>query len=345
MEFLGSKSALASPHHPQTDGQSERTVQSLLTLIRAFASEQQNLWEELTPMFQFSLNDSFCESTRNTPFRVLYGNDPISPMRLINRQTNVLDWDQPVSPMRWEEKTAEQLAKVWDFIRRQQQAVAQRMKERYDRNRQPLNFADGDLVLLSTKSHQLLEGRRKQNQRYVGPYVIESKVNENAYKLSGLPPGVPTTQNGSYLKLFRPNPRKYRTRPTPSANVPSIINNEFEWEVEQILNDRGSRDNYSFLVKWAHTPQRQWLPLRCLTHCTELLRDYYRRYHTPIPEYVLAHIEQAELEHTTTTTSQEEEEEQRTARMQQDPPRHTLSDTSDEEEDRTPANRPVQRDQ
>ena len=335
LDFLGSKSILATPHHPQTDGQTERTIQSLLTLIRGFASEQQNSWEELLPMFQFSLNDSFCEATRNTPFRVLFGNDPVSPMRLINRQNITVDVDQPMTPVRWEERTADQLSKVWDFIRRHQQVVAQRMKERYDKNRQPLKFEIGDLVLLSTKSHQLLEGRRKQNQKFVGPYVIDDKINENAYKLSGLPPGVPTTQNGSYLKLFIPNPQKFRTRPTPPANVPSLINNELEWEVERILNDRGTRGNYSYLVKWAHTPQRQWLPLRCLTHCTELLRNYYSRNHTPIPEYVLAHIEQAEQEQST-TTSQEEDEEETPVQIIQEPPLHTLSDSSEDEENQSP---------
>ena len=87
LEFLGSKSALSTSHHPQTDGQSERAIQTVTRLVSTFASDQENKWEELLPMFQFALNDSFCESTTSTPFRVLYGCDPVSPMRLITNQS------------------------------------------------------------------------------------------------------------------------------------------------------------------------------------------------------------------------------------------------------------------
>ena len=86
LESMGSRSALATAHHPQTDGQSERTIQTLIRLIQTFASEKMNEWEELLPMLQFSFNDAYCESTKSTPFRVLYGRDPVSPARLLTQQ-------------------------------------------------------------------------------------------------------------------------------------------------------------------------------------------------------------------------------------------------------------------
>ena len=99
LNFLGSKSALSAAHHPQTDGQSERAIQTLLQLIRIFANQNQNEWEDLLPMLQFSLNDAFCESTRSTPFRVLFGHDPTSPMSLVSRQSQEnLHPDQPITP-------------------------------------------------------------------------------------------------------------------------------------------------------------------------------------------------------------------------------------------------------
>ena len=287
LTFLGSKPALAATHHPQTDGQSERTIQTLNRLISAFASDVENKWEELLPLLQFSLNDAFCESTASTPFRVLYGCDPVSPMRLISRSVHENpNPEQPLTPTQWEEQTVEQLSKVWDFIKEHQEEVAQRMKERYDKNRRHLELQPGDLVLVSTKSHRLLEGHRKHRQRFVGPYVVQTKINDNAYKLTGLPPGMPTTQNVEYLKLFKPSPHKFRMRPTPEANLPEIIQGEPEWEVEKIENDRGTRGNYSFLVKWAHTPQRQWLPLRNLNNCCGALKDYYQNMQMEIPELV-----------------------------------------------------------
>ena len=287
LEFLGSRSALATAHHPQTDGQTERAIQTVTRLVRAFASEQENRWEELLPMFQFTLNDAFCESTGSTPFRVLYGCDPVSPMRLITRQSlQSSSSDQPISPTEWEERTFEQLSKVWEFIKSHQEEVAQRMKTRYDENRQPLEFKEGDMVLLSTKSHRLLEGHRKHRQRRVGPYLIEKKINENAYKLAGLPPGVPSTQNVQYLTPFHSSPPKFKTRPTPQANLPEIIDGEPEWEVEDILDDKVTRSNVKFLIKWANTPQKQWLSIDCLNNCCEILRRYYAKNNKEMPPLV-----------------------------------------------------------
>ena len=166
LKLMGSRAALATPHHPQTDGQSERAIQTLSRLIRSYAISQENEWEETLPLFQFTLNDAYCESTMSTPFRVLFGCDPISPTRLISRQatdSHSLSTDAGEVPVRWEEKTAAQVHKVWEFIRQHQKAVAQRMKDRYDQNRKELNFQPGDLVLLSTKSHKLFDDRKSKD--------------------------------------------------------------------------------------------------------------------------------------------------------------------------------------
>ena len=278
MSFFGTRSALATSHHPQTDGQTERAIQTFRRLVCAFTSqlENQNEWEELLPMFQFSLNDAYCEAIASTPFRVLYGTDPISPMRLINKRAmEPLMLDESSTPTQWEEKTAEQLQEVWEFIKRHQKEIAQRMKERYDMFRKAASFQHGDLVLLSTKSYKNVLGYKKHQPKYIGPYIIDSKVNDNAYKLIGLPPRHPKTQNVKYLRLFRPSPAKFANRGTPEANIPEIANGEPRWEIERILDDREAFDNVSFLVKWLGDPVQQWIPVQCLDRCSQLLREYY----------------------------------------------------------------------
>ena len=79
LENLGSKAALATSHHPQTDGQSERTIQTLLRLVRTFAFEVEEQWEASLPIFQYALNDAYCEATQSTPFCVLFGRAPYLP--------------------------------------------------------------------------------------------------------------------------------------------------------------------------------------------------------------------------------------------------------------------------
>ena len=182
---------------------------------------------------------------------------------------------------------------------------------RYDHNRKSLELQPGDLVLLSTRSHNALTGYRKHRQRYVGPYAVQSRINENAYRLAGLPPNVPTTQNVRFLVPFRPTPHKFRLRPTPPVNIPDYDDGEFLWEVERILDSRTTRGSFRFLVKWANTPQQQWLPLHCLTHCSDLLRAYFSDRNEQVPIEVQQFIidsERASRDDALSDQSEQEEE-------------------------------------
>ena len=163
---------------------------------------------------------------------------------------NTISPEDQFSPTEWEENVTEQLESTWNFIKQHQKEVADRMKNRYDKNRKALRFEPGDLVLLSTKSHRLLEGHRKHRQTKVGPYVIDRKIHENAYRLLGLPTGVPPTQNVQYLSHYRPSPHRFRDRPEQDANEPAYRDGVPECEVEIILAVRGAPYQRSFLVKW-----------------------------------------------------------------------------------------------
>ena len=308
LKLLGSQSSLAAAHHPQSDGQSERTIQSLLRLIRTFANSNPIEWEDMLPMLQFSFNDSYCEATGHTPFRVLFGCDPVSPSRLLTQQAPSFPRsDRNQTPIQWEEQTAEQVRKIWEFIRQNQEKIAQRMKTRYDRNRRSLDLQPGDYVLLSLKSHRLFAEYRKHQQRFAGPYIVQSKVSDNAYRLSGLPPGVPKTQNVRFLRLFRPSPRKFQTRPTPDI-TPDVHGGEPYFEIEEILRDRGTRGSLSYLVKWANAPGQQWLPLHCMDRCGDLLKKYYEENMLELPAVVSAFLEQSAREPQTVQPEESESE-------------------------------------
>ena len=173
LEHLGTQVALASSHHPQTDGQSERAIQTLLRLIRTYASEKETTWEHALPLLQFALNDAYCEATQSTPFRTLFGKDPVSPLSFTGLPQAVAPEDG-VPPNRGE-RIRRDLEDVHAFVRRHQRQVAARMKERYDEGRKPLELQPGDLVLLSTKSHHLLSWDSKAPTPESGTVRCSSK--------------------------------------------------------------------------------------------------------------------------------------------------------------------------
>ncbi|GJR98651.1 putative reverse transcriptase domain-containing protein [Tanacetum coccineum] len=60
-------------YHPQTDGQSERTIQTLEDLLRACVIDFGKGWVKHLPLVKFSYNDSYHASIKAAPYEALYG--------------------------------------------------------------------------------------------------------------------------------------------------------------------------------------------------------------------------------------------------------------------------------
>jgi hypothetical protein len=59
--------------HHQTDGQSERTIQTLKDLIRSRMLEFDGNWEVLLPLMEFTYNNSYQATIGMAPYEALYG--------------------------------------------------------------------------------------------------------------------------------------------------------------------------------------------------------------------------------------------------------------------------------
>jgi hypothetical protein len=77
---LGTKLRLSSAYHPQTDGQTEMTIQCLEDLLRACVLEQGVSWIECLPLIEFTYNKSFHSSIRMASFEALYGRRCRTPL-------------------------------------------------------------------------------------------------------------------------------------------------------------------------------------------------------------------------------------------------------------------------
>ncbi|KAI3672437.1 hypothetical protein L6452_38525 [Arctium lappa] len=65
---------------PQTDGQSERTIQTLEDMLRACVIDFRGSWETHLPLIEFSYNNSYHASIRAAPFEALYGRKCRTPL-------------------------------------------------------------------------------------------------------------------------------------------------------------------------------------------------------------------------------------------------------------------------
>ncbi|XP_028096592.1 probable leucine-rich repeat receptor-like protein kinase At5g49770 [Camellia sinensis] len=79
-EALGTELCFSTTFHSQTDGQSERTIQTLEDMLRACAMDFQESWERQLPLIEFAYNNSFQASICMAPFEALYGRPCRSPI-------------------------------------------------------------------------------------------------------------------------------------------------------------------------------------------------------------------------------------------------------------------------
>ncbi|GJU76515.1 putative reverse transcriptase domain-containing protein [Tanacetum coccineum] len=77
---LGTRLDMSIAYHVQTDGQSERTIQTLEDMLRACVIDFGNGWDRHLPLIEFSYNNSYHASIKVAPFEVLYGRMCRSPV-------------------------------------------------------------------------------------------------------------------------------------------------------------------------------------------------------------------------------------------------------------------------
>ena len=71
---------LSSAFKLQTDGQAERTIQTLEDMLRACALDFQESWDDHLPLIEFAYNNSFHSSIGMAPFETLYERKCRSPI-------------------------------------------------------------------------------------------------------------------------------------------------------------------------------------------------------------------------------------------------------------------------
>ncbi|GJU93668.1 putative reverse transcriptase domain-containing protein [Tanacetum coccineum] len=79
-EALGTKLHMSTAYHPETDGQSERTIQTLEDMLRACVMDFGGSWDAHLPLVEFSYNNSYHASIKCAPFEALYGRKCRSPV-------------------------------------------------------------------------------------------------------------------------------------------------------------------------------------------------------------------------------------------------------------------------
>ena len=245
---LGSAVNLSTANHPQSDGQSEREIQTLITALRSYANAMGNDWDEYLPALELAFNSKQQASTGAAPFTLVYGTEARLPIDC------ALDDARPATMPAVKDR-AERMKKALDHARSTAELAQAKQKRLADRHRRLLQLKAGDMVLLSTDQLRLRSGTHKLTGRYIGPFRVLGSVNENAVTLD-LPPllgALHPTINISRLKLQRDGQSLFPGRPQQLHQPPAVetdTNGAARYEVECVLAQRGSHARRELLIRW-----------------------------------------------------------------------------------------------
>ena len=77
---MGTQLVMSTVFHPQTNGQSERTIQTLEDMLRSCVLDFKGSWEKHLPLVEFAYNNSYQASIQIAPYEALYGRPCRSPV-------------------------------------------------------------------------------------------------------------------------------------------------------------------------------------------------------------------------------------------------------------------------
>ena len=80
---MGTKLLFSTSCHPQTDGQTEVVNRTLGALLRTMLDTNLCRWEDCLPFVEFAYNRAIHSATKKSPFEVVYGKNPLTPLDLI----------------------------------------------------------------------------------------------------------------------------------------------------------------------------------------------------------------------------------------------------------------------
>jgi len=224
---LGTRLKMSTSHHPQTDGQTERTIQTLEDMLRACMLEDGGSWNNHLPLIEFSYNNNYHSSIGMAPYEALYGRKCRTP----------LCWAEVGDKGIISPKIVQETTRKIKSIQEKMRTAHSRQKSYADKRRRPLEFNEGDHVFLKVTHKLGLRGvfrTKKLSPRYIGPFQILRRIGPATYQLA-LPPamfGLHDVFHVSQLKKFILNP--FEPVELDSAELKSDLT--FQPEPDQIVD-------------------------------------------------------------------------------------------------------------
>ena len=263
-----------SGYHPEGDGQTERTNQTLEQYLRIFCNYQQDNWNTLLPLAEFAYNNAPSATTGISPF---FANKGYHPNLTIHPERDLAS------------SRAKNLVVNLDELHQELKTTIAEAQKRYqlpaDAKRMiPPTFTIGQQAFVKAKFFRTTRPSKKLSDKFLGPFEILAQHGSHSYTLR-LPDtihGVHPVFHVSMLEPATPNEIPNRVNSPPP---PIEVQGELEYEIAEVLDskiDRRRACKLLYYVRWlgyeGTDEEYSWLPATELIHAPDLTSDFHAAY-------------------------------------------------------------------
>nr|GFB02750.1 putative nucleotidyltransferase, ribonuclease H [Tanacetum cinerariifolium] len=170
----GTRLKFSTAFHPQTDGQSERTIQTLEDMLCSCALEWIGNWDDYICLVEFAYNNSWHASIKCTPFEMLYG----------RKCRALICWDQVGERVIERPEMIEVTNAKVAVAKEKLKEARTRQKSYADKHHRELEFQPGDHVFLKVSPVRGVRRfgiKGKLSPRFIGPFEILDRVGEVSF--------------------------------------------------------------------------------------------------------------------------------------------------------------------
>ena len=260
-----------SGYHPEGDGQTEHSNQTLEQYLRIYNYQQDN-WVDLLPLAEFAYNNAPSATTRVLPFFTNKGYHPNISVYPEHDMTSARAHDYAVN-----------LESLHQYLHEEMANTQLHYQGPADAKHTPApDFKVGDQVYMKAKYFWFTQPSKKLSEKNLGPYTIIAQVGSLSFTLH-LPDSMHAVHpilHVSQLKPAIPNTILDQIQPPPPLVK---VDGELEFEISEILDSKVDRQHKSskllYLVQWSGyegtDEETSWLLTTELGNAMELLEDYH----------------------------------------------------------------------
>ena len=219
-----------SGYHPEGDGQTERTNQTLKQYLRIFCNYQQDNWNTLLPLAEFAYNNTPSATTSTSPFFANKGYHP--------NLTFHPEWDLASS-------RAKNLVVNLDELHQELKAIIPEAQKRYQspvdaKQMVPPAFTIGQQAFVKAKFFRTTHPSKKLSDKFLGPFEILAQHGSHSYTLQ-LPDSIRGVHPIFHVSMLEPAMPNEIPNQVSSPPPPIEVQGELEYEITEVLDSKIDR--------------------------------------------------------------------------------------------------------